>query len=392
MGMPSLIVTAVLTEGRSKSEVARQYGVSRRWVITLVQRFLTEGEVGLAPRSRRPHHSPNQVAAAIEDQIVAIRKELDRDGHEAGAATIAYHLEQRQGRSPAISTIWRILTARGFVTPQPHKRPKSSYCRFQCEQPNEMWATDTTHWALADGTGVEISTSSTTTPGSAWPAPPGACSKPTTSTTTTSRPPASTAIPPPCCPTTAPSSPASPAAAAASPRDHPDLPRRPTRPHPALPPPDQRESRALPPNPQEVAAHPTTSPHPHPTTPPTRHIQGLLQQHPTPPRPRPTHPRPGLRSTTQSRTPPTQDRHRALADPPRHHRQERHGHPAPQQPPAPHRRRAPPRRHQSPHPGPRPRHPDHRPRHRRTAQRPRPEPSQGLPITAHTVNDVAGHL
>ena len=156
MGMPSLIVTAVLTEGRSKSEVARQYGVSRRWVITLVQRFLTEGEVGLAPRSRRPHHSPNQVAAAIEDQIVAIRKELDRDGHEAGAATIAYHLEQRQGRSPAISTIWRILTARGFVTPQPHKRPKSSYCRFQCEQPNEMWATDTTHWALADGTGVEI--------------------------------------------------------------------------------------------------------------------------------------------------------------------------------------------------------------------------------------------
>lgn len=156
MGMPSLIVTAVLSEGRSKSEVAREYRVSRRWVITLVQRFLAEGEAGLAPRSRRPHGSPNQTPAAIEDQIVEIRKELDRDGHEAGAATIAYHLEQRHGHTPAISTIWRILTARGFVTPQPHKRPKSSYCRFQAEQPNEMWATDTTHWALADGTGVEI--------------------------------------------------------------------------------------------------------------------------------------------------------------------------------------------------------------------------------------------
>jgi hypothetical protein len=43
MGMPQLVVTAVLVEGRSKSEVAREYGVSRRWVITLVQRYLAEG-------------------------------------------------------------------------------------------------------------------------------------------------------------------------------------------------------------------------------------------------------------------------------------------------------------------------------------------------------------
>ena len=52
MGMPQLVVTAVLVEGRSKSEVARQYGVSRRWVITLVQRYLAEGDAGLQPRSR----------------------------------------------------------------------------------------------------------------------------------------------------------------------------------------------------------------------------------------------------------------------------------------------------------------------------------------------------
>ena len=105
MGLPELIVTAVVTEGRSKSEVARDYGVSRRWVITLVLRFLAKGEAGLSPRSRRPHRSPNQVPAEVEDLIVAIRKELDRDGHEAGAATIAYHLEQRHGHRPAVSTI-----------------------------------------------------------------------------------------------------------------------------------------------------------------------------------------------------------------------------------------------------------------------------------------------
>ena len=58
MGMAQLVVTAVLVEGRSKSEVARDCGVSRRWVISLVQRFLAEGEPGLAPRSRRPRTHP----------------------------------------------------------------------------------------------------------------------------------------------------------------------------------------------------------------------------------------------------------------------------------------------------------------------------------------------
>src|ERR687897_689548 len=156
MGMAQLVVTAVLVQGRSKSEVARTYGVSRRWVITLVQRFEAEGPEGLLPRSRRPARSPNRTPLEIEDEVVAIRKELDKAGHEAGAATIAFHLEGRHDTSPAVSTIWRILTQRGFVTPQPHKRPKSSFIRIAAEQPNERWQTDITHWPLADGTDVEI--------------------------------------------------------------------------------------------------------------------------------------------------------------------------------------------------------------------------------------------
>src|ERR1700684_395676 len=156
MGMPQLVVTAVLVERRSKSEVAREYGVSRRWVITLVQRYLAEGEAGLQTRSRRPLTSPGRTARHLENEIVALRKELDREGHEAGAATIAFHLEQRHGTSPAVSTIWRILSARGSVNPQPHKHPKSSYIRSQAEQPNERWQLDIPHWPLADGTDTEI--------------------------------------------------------------------------------------------------------------------------------------------------------------------------------------------------------------------------------------------
>jgi transposase InsO family protein len=151
-----LVVAAVRVEGRSKSGVARDYGVSRRWVHELVRRFDTEGEAGLEPRPRRPRRSPRQIPVDLEEEIVEIRKDLCDQGLDAGPHTIASHLERRHGSSPAPSTIWRALWRRGFITPQPQKRPKSSYLRFQADQPNERWQADITHWQLGDGTEAEI--------------------------------------------------------------------------------------------------------------------------------------------------------------------------------------------------------------------------------------------
>jgi transposase InsO family protein len=156
MSLARLVVTAVVVEGRSKSEVAREYAVSRRWVQKLTARYEADGEAGLEPRSRRPRSSPQQVPAELEDQIVELRKSLSAEGLDAGAATIAFHLSRQHGSAPANSTIWRILSRRGFVTPQPRKRPRSSYVRFQADQPNERWQLDITHWQLAGGTGAEI--------------------------------------------------------------------------------------------------------------------------------------------------------------------------------------------------------------------------------------------
>jgi transposase len=67
MSKAELLITAVVVEGRSKSEVAREYGVSRYWVQTLVRRFETEGIAAYQPRSRRPHSSPHAVTAGLED-------------------------------------------------------------------------------------------------------------------------------------------------------------------------------------------------------------------------------------------------------------------------------------------------------------------------------------
>ncbi len=69
---------------------------------------------------------------------------------------ICFHLVKRRGSAPAPSTVWRILSRRGFVTHQPQKRPKSSFIRFEADQPNERWQADITHWRIQGGREVEI--------------------------------------------------------------------------------------------------------------------------------------------------------------------------------------------------------------------------------------------
>ena len=156
MSMARVVITAVVLEGRPKSVVARDYGVSRRWVQKLVARYLAEGEAAFEPRSRRPRASPQRTSQATEDTIVALRKNLTEAGLDAGAETIAWHLRQQAGSAPSVATIWRILSRRGFITPQPHKRPRSSWRRFEADLPNELWQADITHWPLAGGADAEI--------------------------------------------------------------------------------------------------------------------------------------------------------------------------------------------------------------------------------------------
>jgi transposase len=158
MSLAELLITSVLVEGRTKSEVARDYKVSRYWVQQLVHRYEIEGAAAFQPRSRRPQHNPRAVAADVEDRIIRLRKELSKHGLDAGAETIRVHLQRDPAgtRIPSVSTIWRILVRRGFVTSQPKKRPKGAGTRFCADLPNERWQADITHWQLADGTDMEI--------------------------------------------------------------------------------------------------------------------------------------------------------------------------------------------------------------------------------------------
>ena len=156
MSKSRVIVLSVTQQHLTKAEVARKYGVSWQWVHTLVTRYEQEGDAGLEPRSRRPHTNKNQTTPALHEHILALRTQLISAGFDAGPQSIRDRLHLEGLYSPARSTIHRILKQAGLVTPEPRKRPKSSYLRFEAAQPNETWQSDFTHWRLADGTDIEI--------------------------------------------------------------------------------------------------------------------------------------------------------------------------------------------------------------------------------------------
>ena len=116
------------------------------------RRYQADGLDGLEARSRAPETSPQRIGGDVEDAIVALRKELDELGVDAGPATIQWHLgRQRRRAVPSEATIWRVLVRRGFVVPEPRKRPKSSWRRFEASAPNELWQADCIDWVIATG-------------------------------------------------------------------------------------------------------------------------------------------------------------------------------------------------------------------------------------------------
>ena len=157
MSKNRVIVEAVLA-GQSHGAVALQYGISKVWVGKLVARWRLGGWDAVEKQSTRPKSNPH---ASDEDTIARVigwRRQLSEAGLDAGPHSIAAHLTRAGHRAPSVTTIWRILTRAELITPEPRKRPRRSYLRFEADLPNECWQSDFTHWPLADGQDCEILT------------------------------------------------------------------------------------------------------------------------------------------------------------------------------------------------------------------------------------------
>lgn len=139
------------------SQFCRENNVSREWFYA-TQKRLREAEfpASLMPRSSKPLTSPRKTSDAVERLAIEARMRLAAAGWDHGPISVGFELERLGVKAPSRATLARIFTRSGVVTPQPKKRPRTSYIRFRYPAPNECWQIDATDWTLADGRVVAV--------------------------------------------------------------------------------------------------------------------------------------------------------------------------------------------------------------------------------------------
>lgn len=156
MSKQRVVVLSIVHQGLTVTEAARTHGFSRAHIYTLLKRYQEGGLDAVEPQSSRPKSSPHALSDELRLRIIQLRIHLDAEGLDHGPESIQPFLTTEGFTAPSTSTIRRVLHQAGLITPEPKKRPKSSFLSFEADQPNETWQSDFTHWSLADGRDIEI--------------------------------------------------------------------------------------------------------------------------------------------------------------------------------------------------------------------------------------------
>lgn len=147
-------VLEVLNDGASVTDVARRHGVARQTVHVWLNAYAAEGLRGLADRSSKPQSCPHQMDPTVEARIVEMRRE-----HPTwGSRTILTWLG-REGwwPLPGRTSIDRCLVRHGLITPNPRRRKRSDYKRWERARSMELWQMDIVGGVrIADGSEAKI--------------------------------------------------------------------------------------------------------------------------------------------------------------------------------------------------------------------------------------------
>ena len=120
---------------KTLQQLCEEFQISRPTGYEWLRRYQASGIAGVVEKSRRPHHSPRQTEAAIEQRVVQLRQERP----DWGARKLQVLLEGEGVTLPVI-TIHRILLRHDLVRPQDRQRPAVE--RFQRGAPNQLWQMD----------------------------------------------------------------------------------------------------------------------------------------------------------------------------------------------------------------------------------------------------------
>src|SRR5215467_3892630 len=143
-------VLAVIRDGRTVMQVARDWNVSRQTLHAWLARYEANGLEGLANLSHRPAHCPHQMASEVEVQLLEMR----RAKPYWGARRLALELARKGAQpAPSKSAIYRSLVRAGVIDPLQRQRRQDKWKRWERGVPMELWQMDVVHgFLLSDGT------------------------------------------------------------------------------------------------------------------------------------------------------------------------------------------------------------------------------------------------
>ncbi len=149
-------VLAIIGDGRTVGEVARDWGISRRTMHRWLARYEGAGLEGLNNRSHRPAHSPRQTSPVVEAMVLEMR----RSHPYWGARRIAFELARKEVEpAPSESAVYRCLVRAAVIDPMTRRRRRETWKRWERGAPMELWQLDLVHgFLLADGTSAKALT------------------------------------------------------------------------------------------------------------------------------------------------------------------------------------------------------------------------------------------
>lgn len=125
------------------TELAAQYGISRKTAYKWIARYEAEGALGMIDRSRRPHHHPNATDPEVMALLLAVRKRHPRWGANK-LLVVAKRRHPRIDEWPGRSTVCDHLKAHQLVAPRRRRAsgapPPAPIAPIATV--NEVWTTD----------------------------------------------------------------------------------------------------------------------------------------------------------------------------------------------------------------------------------------------------------